>query len=145
MSRCISSSTSSSLKLVSQRSFSAPAASIAPCLQSCRQTMSRSSDWTLLHDAHHVYLRVIFIVCPQGTMAIDVVLVRLQQPLTLEQNTEYLNHHGLSHLLRHLMHGQRDEAWKKRSFQLQQPTMKLSTFFVTFFRHCTSLRRWRCG
>ena len=53
MSRCISSSTSSSLKLISQRSFSAPAASIAPCIQSCRQPMSRSSSWTLLHDAHH--------------------------------------------------------------------------------------------
>src|SRR5258706_10564438 len=107
--------------------------------------MGRSSNWTLLHDAHHVYLRVIFFVCPQETMAIDMVLVRLQQPLNLEQNTEYLNHHGLSHLLRRLMHGQRDEAWKEWSFQHQQPTMKSSTFFVTFFRHYNSLRRWRCG
>ena len=86
-----------------------------------------------------------FIVCSQGTMTIDVVLVRLQQPLTLEQNTEYLNHHGPSRPPRHLMHGQRDEAWKERSLQRQQPMMKSSTFFVTLFRHYISLRKWRCG
>lgn len=82
-----------------------------------------------------------FDVCPQGTMTIDVVLVRLQQPLTLEQDTEYLNRHGLSRLLRRLVHGQRDEVWKKRSLQPQQPTMKLSTFFVTLSRHYISLKR----
>lgn len=79
----------------------------------------------------------------QGTMTSDVVLVRLQQPLVLEQNTEYLIHHELSRLLRHLVHGQRDEVWRERSFKPQQPTMKSSTFFVTLSRHYTSLRRWR--
>ena len=86
-----------------------------------------------------------FIVCPQKTMTIDVVLARLQPPLTIEQNTEYLNHYGLSRLPRRLMHGQRDEAWKERSLQHQQPMMKSSTFFVTLFHHYISLRRWRCG
>jgi len=85
-----------------------------------------------------------FIVYLQETMTIDVVLVRLQLPLAPDLTLEYLNHHGPSRLLRRLMHGQRDEAWIKRSFQPQQPTMKSSTFFVTLFRHCISLRRWRC-
>ena len=76
-------------------------------------------------------------------MTIDVVLARLQQPLTLEQDTGYLNHHGLSRLLRRRVHGQRDEVWKKRSLQPQQPTMKSSTFFVTLSRHYNFLKRWR--
>jgi hypothetical protein len=71
-----------------------------------------------------------FIVCLQETMTIDVVLVRLQQPLTLEQNTEYLNHHEPSRLLRRLMHGQRDEAWKKQ--ELTAPTTDDEV--VDFFR-----------
>jgi len=74
-------------------------------------------------------------------MTIDVGLVLLQQPLTLEMDTEYLNHHGPSRLLRRLVHGQRGEAWKKRSLQPQQPTMKSSTFFVTLSRPYISL--WR--
>ena len=53
-----------------------------------------------------------FIVCLQETMTSDVDLVR---PLVLEQNTEYLNHHGPSRLLLHLIYGQKDGAWEMRS------------------------------
>lgn len=63
MSRCIASNTASSLKFVSQKSFSASAASIAPSIQSCRQSMSMSNYCTLLQCAHQACL---FCYLPTG-------------------------------------------------------------------------------